>query len=104
MVAMLLTAASAEATNYTWTGSTNSNWDTATNNWSGNFVSGAGNAAVFNLGSPMNVTLTTGITLNGITFGTSNTTIGGNTLTFSGTSPTLSVGTGITATIMGRSR
>ena len=105
MLALLLTAGSAlpaplPSVNFTWSGSASSNWDTTSLNWTDSaFTSGPYNAAIFNLSSPMNVTLTTGISLNGITFGTSDTTLGSNVLTFEGALPTLSVGSGITATI-----
>ena len=84
MMAMLLTAGSAEGANYTWTGATNSTWDTSSTNWSPvgtnpwNSTNGGGNAATF--GSAATVTVS-GAYANSVTFN-NNVTLSGSTTSF----------------------
>jgi fibronectin-binding autotransporter adhesin len=101
MMAMLLTAGSAEGANYTWTGATNSTWDTTSTNWTPagtspwNSTNGGSNAATF--GSAATVTVS-GAYANSVTFN-NIVTLSSSTLTLSGSSPSLIVGSGFTATI-----
>ena len=101
MMAMLLTAGSAEGANYNWTGTTSSTWDASSTNWSPvgtnpwNSTNGGSNAATF--GSAATVTVS-GAYANSVTFN-NIVTLSSSTLTLSGSSPSLIVGSGFTATI-----
>ncbi|MFO1523041.1 MAG: autotransporter-associated beta strand repeat-containing protein [Kiritimatiellia bacterium] len=106
----LLPAASAQAVTYIWdanggsagTGGTG-NWDTTTALWDNAGLvawptAGTDNDALFD-GTAGTVTLTTGISVNDLTFNLDGYSILGNTLTLNGTTPTLTVGAGLGATL-----
>jgi autotransporter-associated beta strand protein len=87
----MLVAQSASAVSYTWDGATNSNWDTATLNWTGSAWSTNTTAdqATFGSTGVGTISLTTAINANKLTFSTTGYKITGNTLTLGGTTPTL---------------
>ena len=107
-----LLPAAAEAVSFEWnpgqstptpTGGTGS-WDTTLTNWwngSANVAwpsSGIDNDAVFG-GTAGTVTISGGVASNDLSFTTTGYTITGGTLTLNGTTPTITAGTGISATI-----
>ncbi|MFO1489361.1 MAG: autotransporter-associated beta strand repeat-containing protein [Kiritimatiellia bacterium] len=110
IVPVLLLATSAPAVTYTWdanggtagTGGTG-NWDTTSALWDNAGLvawptTGTDNDALFD-GTAGTVTLTTGITVNDLTFNLDGYSILGNILTLNGTTPTLTVGAGLGATL-----
>ena len=104
-----LGVSSAHATSFTWdanggtagTGGTG-NWDTSSYFWNNGVntwpSSGTDNDAIFG-GTAGTVTLTTGISVNDLTFNTTGYTIGGSTLTLNGATSIITATTGVTATI-----
>ncbi|MBZ9822831.1 autotransporter-associated beta strand repeat-containing protein [Mesorhizobium sp. CA4] len=84
------------------------NWDTTSNFWSPNgdglsgpyttWNNGALDDAFFG-GTAGTVTLQTGITAHNLTFETVGYTLNGNTLTLGGAAPTITMGSGVSATI-----
>ena len=82
----------------TWTTNSGTNWwNTANVVWPA--VAGTDDDAVFG-GTAGTVTIAAGgVTANDITFNTTGYTLSGGTLTLNGTTPTLTAGSGITATI-----
>src|ERR1700754_1582123 len=78
-------------------------WNTSSSFWFNGstyqtWSNAAGNDAVFG-GTAGTVTLSTGITVHNLQFNTTGYTVTGNTLTLTGTTPTVSVMSGGTATI-----
>ena len=79
------------------------NWDTTSLFWDNGALTtwpttGTDNDALFG-GTAGTVSLTTGITLNDMTFNVDGYSISGNTLTLNGTTPTFNVGAGLSATV-----
>ena len=102
---------SAQADTYNWNGlttggatGTSNTWDTATANWTGfgttwPATTTTDDDAVF-AGTAGTVTIATGgVSANSLTFSTTGYAIGGAALTLNGTTPTLTAGTGISATL-----
>lgn len=100
-MAFVTSASVTQAATYNWNGSSG-DWDTTTANWTGAGTiwtnTGTDNDAVFG-GSAGTVTLTTGISASDLTFNTTGYTVQSNTLTLNGTTPTVSAGAGISASI-----
>ena len=104
---------SAQATTNTWTGATNTTWDTSSSNWSGTFTSG--NDALFTGTPTRNVTTATGLTIGTITLDntftgsvamTGTNTVSGATTISGGTLSVLHTGVAVgtvTATDLGTS-
>ncbi|HEX7262228.1 MAG TPA: autotransporter-associated beta strand repeat-containing protein, partial [Luteolibacter sp.] len=99
-----LSASVAHAATGTWNGGAG-NWNTTDVGWTGvtgtpwDSTNGATNSAIFG-GTAGTVSLTSGVFANALTFNTTGYTISGaNTLTLAGTTPTVTTGSGVTATI-----
>ena len=94
-----------QATSYTWNGNAGATWNTTGTNWNGTptdpwtATNGPSNIATFNTASAT-PNLTDTIFANGITFSNTATVTGVGTITLSGTTPTINVGTGITTAVI----
>ena len=103
MLAMLSVGAAGTAANAatkTWDGVGGSTWDTTTtSNWTGATWS-AGDDAIFGASGVGTISVAAGgVTAHNLTFNTTGYTVQSNTLTLGGTAPTVTVGSGVTATI-----
>ena len=89
-VLLLATRGAVAGTAFTWTGTTNNNWDTVptdlnwTTAWVNNPTRSSPNSAVFNLLTPATIDLLSNIDVTGITFTTGGWTIDGSSVLSSG--------------------
>ncbi|MCW1924457.1 discoidin domain-containing protein [Luteolibacter arcticus] len=94
----LISESSVHAASLSWNAAVNSDWDTATANWSGGTIwnNATPDQAVFGAAGVGTVSLTTGITANRLTFAAGGYTITGNILTLGGAAPALTADADVT--------